>query len=66
MGSAIDWGDHARAVVYEAIGMTMEYLGCSGLAAFEALNAHSEQTGESLVTVAVDVIDRRYRPGGDE
>jgi hypothetical protein len=62
VASDVDWGDHAKAVVYEAVGMTMEYMGCSGLAAFEALNAHSEKTGDSLVAVAIDVIDRRYRP----
>jgi hypothetical protein len=58
-----DWSYHATAVVSEAVGMTMEYLNCSSLAALDALTAQSEQTGESLVAVAVDVIDRRYRPG---
>ena len=55
-------GDSVQAVMYEAVGMTMEYLDCSGLTALEALHARSEQTGQNILTVAVDVVQRRFRP----
>ncbi len=55
-------GDSAPAVMHQAVGMTMEYLDCSGLTALEALHARSEQTGQNILTVAVDVVRCRFRP----
>ena len=55
-------GDRASTVMHQAVGTTMECLDCSGLAALEALQARSEQTGQNILTVAVDVVRRRFRP----
>jgi hypothetical protein len=52
-----------EAIIYQAVGMTMEYLGCSGLLALETLNERSEQTGQPLFGVALDVVHRRFQPG---
>ena len=55
-------GEHAVAVVHQAIGMTMEYLDCPSVVALQVLEAQAEQTGQPITTVAADVIERRYRP----
>ena len=55
-------GDSAPTVMHQAVAMMMEYLDCSGLAALEALQARSEQTGQNILTVADDVVRRRFRP----
>jgi hypothetical protein len=54
-----DW-----AGVFQAIGMTMEYLDCSGLAAFEALIMRAEVTGQTVSELSADVVGRRFRFGG--
>jgi hypothetical protein len=46
-------------VVHQAIGMTMEYLDCSGLAAFDALIARAEATGQTVSDLSADVVERR-------
>jgi hypothetical protein len=51
-----------EGIVHQALGMTMEFVGCSALPALELLDAQSTATGQSLFAVAVDVIERRYRP----
>jgi isopentenyl diphosphate isomerase/L-lactate dehydrogenase-like FMN-dependent dehydrogenase len=52
-------------VVYQAIGMTMEYLDCSGLAAFEALMTRAAATGQTVSDLSADVVERRFRfPAG--
>jgi len=48
-------------VVHQAIGMTMEYLDCSGLAAFETLIKQAKATGRSVFDLADDVVERRFR-----
>jgi hypothetical protein len=48
-------------VVHQAIGMTMEYLDCSGLAAFEALMTRAAATGQTLSDLSCDVVERRFR-----
>ena len=55
-------------VVHQAIGMTMEFLGCSGLAAFEALMAQADTTGQTLSDLSSDVVERRFRfpPGSGQ
>jgi hypothetical protein len=42
--------------------MTMEYLDCSDFAALEVLRRLSEQTGEHLLGVALDVLHRQIKP----
>jgi hypothetical protein len=56
---------YIEGVVDQALGMTMEFVGCSALPALELLDARSTVTGQSLYVVAVDVIERRYRPEPD-
>ena len=51
-----------EGIVHQALGMTMEYVGCSALRALERLDARTTATGQSLYAVAVDVIERRYQP----
>lgn len=48
--------------VHQALGMTMEFVGCNALPALDLLDAQSTATGQSLYAVAVDVIERVYRP----
>ena len=50
-------------VVHQAVGMTMEYLDCSGQEAFAALIARAGETGRSPMDVAADVVERRFRFG---
>ena len=50
-------------MVHQAIGMTMEYLDCSGLAAFEALITRAEATGQSVSDLSADIVERRVRSG---
>jgi len=50
-------------VVHQAIGMTMEYLDCSGLEAFEALVTRAEASGQTVSDLAGDVVERRFRFG---
>ena len=57
-GGATTW---SWVVVHQAIGMTMEYLDCSGLAAFEALIARAELTGQTVSDLSGDVVERRFR-----
>ncbi|MDQ1426103.1 MAG: hypothetical protein QOD72_3601 [Acidimicrobiaceae bacterium] len=54
--------DADEVIVHQAIGMTMEYLGCPGLLALEDLGVRSDQTGQTLLAVAIDVVQRRFRP----
>ncbi len=51
-----DW-----AVMHQAIGMAMEYLDCSGLAAFEALINLAKATGQTVSDLSSDVVERRTR-----
>lgn len=48
-------------VVHQAIGMTMEYLDCSGLAAFAALITRAEATGQTVSEFSADVVESRFR-----
>jgi isopentenyl diphosphate isomerase/L-lactate dehydrogenase-like FMN-dependent dehydrogenase len=48
-------------VVHQAIGMTMEYLDCSGLAALEALIAQAGATGQNVSDFSTDVVERCFR-----
>lgn len=48
-------------VVHQAIGMTMEYLDCSGLVAFEALITRAAATGQTVSDLSADVVERRFR-----
>jgi len=48
-------------VVHQAIGMTMEYLDCSGRAAFEALMTQAEASGQTVSDLSGDVVERRFR-----
>jgi hypothetical protein len=48
-------------VVHQAIGMTMEYLDCSGRAAFNALIAQGGNRGQNLSEFSADVVARRFR-----
>ncbi len=48
--------------VHQALGMTMELVGCAALPALELLDARSTATGQPLYDVAVDLIERRYLP----
>lgn len=57
-GGATPWN---WVVVHQAIGMTMEYLDCSGLAAFEALITQAEATGRTVTDLSSDVVERRFR-----
>jgi hypothetical protein len=59
-GRATAW---SWVAVHQAIGMTMEYLDCSGLAALEALATRAEATGQSVSDVSTDVVERRFRFG---
>jgi hypothetical protein len=54
--------DADEVVVHQAIGMTMEYLGCPGLLALAGLGVRSDQTGQTLLAVAIDVVHGRFRP----
>jgi hypothetical protein len=47
--------------VHQAIGMTMEYLDCSGRAAFEALIAQATATGQTVSDLSRHVVERRFR-----
>jgi len=60
VGPGVTW---SWAVVHQAIGMTMEYLDCSGLAAFEALITQAEATRQSVSDLSADVVERRIRFG---
>jgi hypothetical protein len=53
---------HSEVVVHQAIGMMMQFLGCSKLVALDALAGRAEQTGQPLLVVAVDLVERRFRP----
>lgn len=48
---------YVEGIVHQALGMTMESVGCNALPALELLDAQSEGTKRPLVSVAVDVID---------
>ncbi len=48
-------------VMHQAIGMTMEYLDCSGHAAFEALITLAKATGQTVSDLSRDVVERRIR-----
>lgn len=50
-------------VVHQAIGMAMEYLNCSGLAAFETLVTLAKATGQTVSELSSDVVERRVRLG---
>ena len=47
--------------VHQAIGMTMEYLDCSGLEAFETLIRQAKATGQNVSDLSSDVVERRFR-----
>lgn len=51
-----------EGIVHQALGMTMEDVGCSAMSALELLDARATATGRPLYFVAVEVIERRYRP----
>ena len=48
-------------VVHQAIGMTMEYLNCSGMEAFVEITGRANETGQDLLNVAADLVERRFR-----
>ena len=48
-------------VVHRAIGMTMEYLNCSGMEALVAIAVRAHETGQALPNVAGDLVERRFR-----
>ena len=48
-------------VVHQAIGMAMEYLDCSGSAAFEALVTRAHATGQTVSDLSADLVERRVR-----
>jgi hypothetical protein len=48
-------------VVHRAIGMTMQYLDTSGLAALEALVKQAEEAGQTVSDLSRDVVERRFR-----
>jgi hypothetical protein len=48
-------------VVHQAIGMTMEYLNCSGMDALVAIAVRAHETGQALPNVATDLVERRFR-----
>lgn len=50
-----------RVVMHQAIGMAMEYLDCSGPAAFEALITLAKATGQTVSDLSSDVVERRIR-----
>lgn len=52
----------AEGIIHQGLGVTMEYVGCSALQALELLDAQATATDRPLYLVAVDVIERRYRP----
>lgn len=52
---------HPEAVVHQAIGIMMQTLGGSNLVALDALVDRMEHTGQPLLTVAVDLVDRQGR-----
>jgi len=63
--SGVDATTWNWVVVHQAIGMTMEYLDCSGLAAFEALMGQADVTRQTLSDLSSDVVERRFRfPAG--
>jgi len=47
--------------VHQAIGMAMEYLNCSGLAAFETLVTLAEATGQTVADLSGDIVEHRVR-----
>lgn len=53
---------HLDGIIHQALGMTMEYVGCSALPALELLDAQATATHRTLYFVAVEVIERRYLP----
>ena len=53
---------YIEGIVRQGLGMTMESVGCSALAALELLDARATATDRPLYLVAVDVIERRHRP----
>jgi len=53
-----DW-----VVIHQAIGMAMEYMDCSGRAAFEALITLAKATGQTVPDLSSDVVERRIRIG---
>lgn len=52
-----------EAVVHQAIGVTMETLGCSNMVALDALVDRMDHTAQRLLAVAVDLVDRQGRTG---
>jgi hypothetical protein len=48
-------------VVHQAIGIVMQTLGCSDMVALDALVDRMEHTGQPLLAVAVDLVDRQGR-----
>jgi hypothetical protein len=51
--------DPSEIVVHQAIGITMETVGCSNLVALDALVGLAEQRGHPLVAVAVGLVQRQ-------
>jgi hypothetical protein len=52
---------HQEAVVHQAIGIVMQTLGCSDMVALDALVDRMEHTGQPLLAVALDLVDRQGR-----
>jgi hypothetical protein len=52
---------HSEVVVHQAIGIMMQFLGCSNLVALDALAGQGEQAGQPLLAVALD-LGNRFRP----
>jgi len=57
-GSGDTW---SRVTVHQAIGITMEHLDCTGLAAFEVLVTLAEATGQTVSDLSDDIVTRRFR-----
>ena len=52
---------YPEGVVHQAIGIMMETLGCSNLVALDVLVDRTEATGEGLLAVAVELVNRQGR-----
>ena len=50
---------YTEALVHQAIGIMMQTLGCSSMVALDALVDRMEHTGQPLLAVAVDLVDRQ-------
>jgi hypothetical protein len=52
---------HPFAVAHQAIGMTMEYLDCSGAEALAAIGGRAIENRQTLWGVTADLVERRFQ-----